>query len=214
MRPSHLAILLAFAGPTLAGPVQATTMTFESLGLPEGTVLTTLGAYPGVTFSGAMLVLPGTPTIGFDGNSSGSGAGGADHANSGATIAYPDNTFGTTVITFGGPVSGLDLELVDVEVGTATEIVQVRAYDSASGGALLHTVTVTGGDPGTGDGRRKLVVMSGFTGDTNIHRLEVEKLAGPGGARPGIAIDNIRYEEVPTPVLRHTWGDVKRRFRD
>jgi hypothetical protein len=164
--------LLAFAAPALS-----TTLDFEGLGLSEGTLLT--NQYPGVSFTSAMLVLPGNPTVGFNGNSSGSGAGGPDNANSGATVADDNPNLNHTMsVTFASPVGGLSLEAADVELATTTESVEFRVFDVPSGGTPLQTVVVAGGDPGTGDGTRKLVNLSGFAGDTTIRRVDIRRLTG------------------------------------
>jgi hypothetical protein len=203
---SCVALGLALASSETA---QAATMTFEGLGLGEGTLLVSHANYPGVTFSGFIIVVPGSPTVGFNGNSSGSGAGGADNANSGVTIAPGSDFFGTHTITFSAPTSGLALELVDVEVGSQTETVQVRVYASVSGGSPLHTVTLVGGSSGTGDGIRTPIALTGFAGDTTVRRIEVQRLTGAVGSNAGFAVDNVEYVLGSVPVQPSTWQAVK-----
>jgi hypothetical protein len=210
--PRAIAIAVLLLTAPSAG---AATIDFEGLGLSEGTTLTTLLAHPDVSFSGVKLVLPGNPTVAFNGNSTGSGVGGPDNANSGATASQVDPALGSPmIVTFAVPVGGLSLEAVDIEVASVTESARFRVYDTPAGGMLLQTVVVTGGDPGTGDGLRKLVVLSGFAGDTSIRRLEIVKLAGPVGTNPGWAIDNITYGAAPTATQGTRWGSVKAEFSE
>ncbi len=212
MRIARLLLSLAIVSIAASRP-GATTLTFEGLGLSEGTVLT--NQYPGVSFSSVMIVLLGAPTVGFNGNSSGSGAGGADNANSGATAGDVSlNLNHTMSVTFADPVGGLSLEAADIELASTTESVQFQVYDAPSGGTLLHTVVVTGGDPGTGDGIRKLVVLSGFAGDTTIRRLDAKRLTGPVGTNRGWAMDNISYTATPTATEPTAWGLIKSLFTE
>lgn len=134
---------------------------------------------------------------------------GADNANSGVTIAPGSDFFGTHTITFSAPTSGLSLELVDVEVASVLESVEVRVYASASGGSPLHTVTSVGGSPGTGDGIRTPIALTGFAGDATVRRIEVQRLTGPVGSNAGFAVDNVEYVLGSVLVQPSTWRAVK-----
>ena len=179
----------------------AETIDFEGLGLSEGTLLTTIPAFPEVHFSNAILVLPGAPRFGFQGNSGG-GSGSTDDALSGATMSAPDNTGGTVVVTFDRPVKDLVFDAVDIEIASyGVELITTRVFDAVIGGTLLHTFTLTGGDPGTGDGiLTPINLSSGFLGSDQIRRFEFEGAFVPGGSdNPGYAIDNLSFTLVPEP---------------
>ncbi len=182
-------------------------VTFEGLGLAEGSPVLSIPGAPEVTLSGASLVRPGSnPYTGFNGNSTGSGAGGLDDANSGDTVSYPDETGGTLAIVFDRAVSEVGLDAVDIDTsGSVVETLEIRVYDAPVGGALLYTHTVFPGDPGTGDGTLAPVDLStGFVGASSIRRLEIQgQFQGAAATNPGYAIDNVTY----TPV-EGTWTDL------
>lgn len=202
-------IVLAFA----VLPVSADTIGFDGLGIAEGD---TLGTIPTrcteVTFSDAVLVLPGeTPLyIGFNGNSSGSGLGGADDANSGPTIATRVIQQGSMNINFAAPVENLSVDLADVEVGGVTEIVRLTIF-TPGGTQIGAPITITGGDPGTGDG---VLTPVAFTGASGIGRLEVlaDFVPDPEATLRGWALDNLAFTCVlPTATESVTWGRLKSR---
>ena len=174
---------------------------FEGLGLAEGSFLTTIPGVPDVSFNNAIYVLPGTPLFGFNGNSSGFGAGGIDDANSGATISAPDALGSTVSVTFDTPIKDLMFDVVDIEIGSQIESFTARVYDDTVGGNLLNTITITGGDPNTGDGLLTPVDFStGFIGTDQIQRLEFEQTTlFQGALTAGYAVDNLAF--TPTPEV-------------
>ncbi len=173
---------------------------FEGLGLSEGDPVVSIPGVPEVTISGANLVVSGSPNFCFNGDSQpgGNPAGGFDDASTGDSICA-STPQGTVTITFDDPVEDLTFELLDVEIGTATEIITSRVYDAQVGGNLLHTIVITGGDPGTGDGESTTVdFSSGFAGTDDIQRLEFEltSMSPPGALSPGVAADNLFFNLV------------------
>jgi len=175
---------------------------FEGLGLSEGDPVVMIPGVPGVTFSDANLVVPGPPTTAFSGNSQpgGNSAGGADNASTGNSIR-PSTPSGTVTITFDGPVKDLTYDLLDVEVGSFTEIVTSRVYDATVVGNLLQTIVTTGVNPGTGDGDGEATTVD-FAGTENIRRLEFEltSVSPPGAVVPGYAADNVFFNLVEDTV--------------
>ena len=141
-------------------------------------MLTTIPGHPNVTFSNGILVLPGNPRFGFNGSSHG-GPGGTDDANSGATYAPPDETGQTVSIFFDISIFDLAFDVADIDVtSTIPEFINARVFDSEIGGSLLGSLTVSGGDPGTGDG---LLTPISFSGITGIRRLEFGLVNRIGG---------------------------------
>jgi hypothetical protein len=164
---------------------------FESLPLAEGESLT--NEIPGVTFSGAILAMPGDPRAAFQ-----LGNGSIDVANAGEdfsgnfiTDELGPGEFNPGVITvsFLAPVNDLSLRIADIDSPTSLEQVELRAYDV---GGLVETLFLTTASPDTGDGVATLVE---FTASL-ITVLEIDStmsdLAGWG-------VDNIRYTATPEP---------------
>ena len=186
----------------VGGFAQATVIDFENLG-PEGTIVTSVPSAPELTISGGILVVPGNPRTAFNGNSSGEGPGGIDDALSGNTLKSASNG-STVVFTFSTDIKDLQLYAVDIEIGTVTEVFEARVYDA--GDNLLHTITLTGGDPGTGDGLLALVDFStGFTGSGSIRKLEFEAITSPS-TLPGYAVDDLSYSVIPVPAAVWLFG--------
>ena len=201
-RSLFLAMAIVFAILTFNVASHTSTVTFEDLGLPEGSFVTSIPGEPIISLSGAVLILPDYPITGFNGNSSGFGPGGVDNANSGATISGVVDTTScgqacqseTVTVTFAKPVKDLTFYTVDIEVATVTEVFTARAYDSEIGGNLLTSVQLTGGDPDTGDG---LLTLVDFPGTDQIRRLEFEALTTTSPTSiPGYAVDNISFTVV------------------
>jgi len=165
---------------------------FEGFGLSEGDPVVSIPSVFQVTISGANLVVPGSPTFCFNGDSQpgGNPAGGPDDASTGDSICA-STVLGTITIMFDSPVEDLTFDVLDVEIGSVTEIITSRVYDAKVGGNLLHTIVITGGDPGTGDGIATTVdFSSGFAGTNDIQRLEFESNTG------GVAADNLFFNFV------------------
>jgi hypothetical protein len=166
---------------------------FEGLGLSEGDPVVSIPGVPEVTISGAnLVVVSGGSPFCFNGDSQpgGNPAGGFDDASTGDSICA-STALGTITIMFDDPVEDLTFDVLDVEIGSVTEIITSRVYDAKVGGNLLHTIIITGGDPGTGDGVATTVdFSSGFAGTNDIQRLEFEANDG------GVAADNLFFNLV------------------
>ena len=185
----------------------AETIDFDGLGLAEGTIITAVPGFSGVTFNGAKLVLPGgVPNTGFKGNSTSGGVGGPDDANSGATITTIDPPQGIIEITFATPVQGLNFDVADIDIirDSFTETIVARVYDAPVGGTQLHEKAITANDQGTGDGVLTMFDFSGgFIGVDRIQRLEIQTNSPVTG--PGYAVDNLTYTFVPEPSSMVVW---------
>ncbi len=180
------------------------TIDFESLtGIPEGSVLGNRIA--GMTFQGAMVAFEGTSprfahtALGIaDGVAPGELAGGvmisdvADIAqNAGDPVAPAP--FNPIVVTWNGlAVQDLSFQVVDID---GNHQLRASVYDQELGGNLLETITITAGDPGTGDGIATLVDFAGVSG---IKRLEFE-VENVGAGNSGFAADNFRFTVIPEP---------------
>lgn len=188
----------------MCGFAQAAVIDFESLALSEGSPVTNIPGVPELSITGGVLVVPGSPRTAFNANSSGSGPGGIDDANSGNTLT--SSTVGGTVsITFSTNIQDLQFYAVDVEVGSVTEEFYARVYDADDN--LLHSITLIGGDPGTGDGLLTLINFStGFTGTDSIRRLEFEGFGVLTAGTTGYAVDNFSYSLVPVPAAVWLFG--------
>ena len=135
---------------------------FEGLGLSEGDPVVSIPGVPEVTIGGAnLVVVSGGSPFCFNGDSQpgGNPAGGFDDASTGDSICA-STALGTITIMFDDPVEDLTFDVLDVEIGSSTEIITSRVYDAKVGGNLLHTIVITGGDPGTGDGEATTVDFS------------------------------------------------------
>jgi len=173
------------------------------LGLSEGEPVTTIPGVDGVTFANAKLVVPGQPYTGFNGNSSGSGAGGADDAGSGNSIISIGRG-SPVVVTFDSSVTNLSFDAVDIDkvgsTGPNPESVTARVYDAVVGGNLLATVEVNGESPGAGDGTLAPVTFAGIAG---IRRLEYDIQTGSGGYGAAAIISVLMLNVTPPTQLAH-----------
>lgn len=168
----------------------------------DGGFVTGISTVPELSISGAILATPGSPTEAFNGNSTGSGAGGIDDANSGATISTPSGSGSTVSIRFSRPVSNLTFDAIDIDTTASfLETLTARVYDAPVGGNLLQTIVIQPGDPGTGDGTLAPVdFSSGFVGTDAIQRLEFNGV-NTGLATAGYAVDNLSFAFTPVPVV-------------
>lgn len=177
------------------------TIDFESLtGLVEQTLVK--DRVPGVTFDGAQIIYEGGPATGFastagdDTPQSGEPAGGvmiSDISAPGGTSGPP----GLITMNFNGaPVEDLSFYIVDIDGTNPYHIFTGWVYDAVEGGNLLGTVSVTSGDPGTGDGIATLIDFGSITG---IRRLEFQVPLNTGTAS-GFAADNFSFNVVPEPA--------------
>lgn len=190
VRRGLLVFMVLSSGAAVAS---ATTLTFDDLGLAEGNLPAQVPQYPGVTFVSVRLAVPGGALNTFNGNSTGHGAGGFDNANSGNTISRSGTSYMANLgLQFDAPVANLTLDVADVDANG--EQVRLRVYDAVTGGNLLASVTVTGGNPGTGDG---ILTPVSFAGLADVRRLEVQRISdAPGATQPGYAIDNVSYDDA------------------
>lgn len=200
------AFFILISALCLVGNAQAAVIDFEGLGA-EGSLVTSIAGAPELTISGGKLVVEGNPRTSFNGNSSGSGPAGAgiDDANSGNTLTSQSN--GSTVIfDFSTNIRDLQFFAIDIEAGSVTEVFSAEVFDVD--GNSLNSITLTGGDTGTGDGLLSLVDFStGFAGSDLIRRLKFSAITAPS-INPGYAVDNFSYSisEVPVPAAVWLFG--------
>ena len=198
------AFIISISALCLVGNTQAAVLDFEGLGA-EGSLITSIAGVPELTISGGTLVVPGNPRTSFNGNSSGSGPGGIDDANSGNTLTSQSNG-STVVFDFSKNIRDLQFFAIDIEAGSVTEIFSAEVFDVD--GNSLNSITLTGGDTGTGDGVLSLVDFStGFAGSNLIRRLEFSALTAQS-INPGYAVDNFSYSisEIPIPAAAWLFG--------
>ena len=164
------------------------TIDFENIGLVEGESVLQV---EGVTFINANYVSPGNPRTAFNGNSTGSGLGNIDDANTGSSITA-SIPLGTVVMTFPKSVNDASLNLLDIDpAGSSEEEIEVRVYSDPLGNNLLGVKNAKTGDEDSVDGGAYPIFLSEFE---NIIRIEIQKVDGNiGVAQPGYSIDNISY---------------------
>ncbi len=176
------------------GVAEAIYVDFESTGLSEGDAL--IREAPGLTFSGAIIGQPGSPLVGFDTD---------DLVEDTALDGQPFAGFfitdlpvgdvheyvqsGTIEISFDNSVCSASFYVVDIddweELGGA-EVLTVQAFNEFD--ILLQTVTITAGDPGTGDGIATFVDLNG----ERMSRITI-RVANSADVS-GWGIDNLSYE--------------------
>jgi len=184
--------------PTLAPGPQ--TIDFESLaGVPEGSLVS--NRVSGMTFDGAMIVLPPDPRFGFtsaagdDVPLAGEPAGGVMISDIGDINSSTDpvgpSPFNPIVVNWNGlAVEDLTFRVVDID---GNHEFRGSVYDAVEGGALLGNLVIDAGDSGTGDGIATLIDFSALTG---IRRLEFE-VENVGAGNSGFAADNFSFTAIP-----------------
>ncbi|MEM7394256.1 MAG: hypothetical protein AAF492_18105, partial [Verrucomicrobiota bacterium] len=166
---------------------------FSSTNLQDGQVIPAVNGIDDLILSGAILIQPGGTQHAYDGNESGSGAGGIDDSGTGNAIA-PAAPGEDVTFTFARPVKDLRFELQDIEVvsGLGAEIVSITLFDSETGSEAFYTNTVSGNDTNTGDGVRSLIDLSGIPGADRIRRLRLEETGlTTNQTTAGFGIDNV-----------------------
>ena len=159
------AVLLVLGTVDIA---KAIDVDFEGTGLSEGDVL--VREAPGLTFSGAIIGEPGSPLVGFNTDdlvedTAFPGEPFVGFFITDLPVGGDENQYvrsGTIEISFDNAACHLSFYVVDIddwdELGGA-EVLTVQAFDDLD--ALIQTVTITAGDPGTGDGVATLVDLNG-----------------------------------------------------
>jgi hypothetical protein len=172
--------------------VQADLIDFEGTGLSEGASLTT--QIPGLTFVNTIIAEEGSPTFAF--STDDTIVGGAPFDGFFITDSPVGGDVGvsqTIAISFDVPVFDVSCSIADLDVwvGDLSEVLTAKAYDSDN--TLLQSITITAGDPGTGDEIATLVEFS--IGNVSRLTLNVDNSVG----RAGWGVDNLSFTPVPVP---------------
>jgi len=128
---------------------------------------------------------------------------GVDHGAWFAQYDAPGTPGRFLTIDLDSPASSVAFNLLDVDFGNGgpdpQERWEVRAYDAL--GALLGSVALEAGDPGTGDGLATLVAIGGFGGPV-IRRVELDSTTdSPGGNGGGWGLDDLVIVPEPSVAL-------------
>lgn len=182
--------LFIFALMLAIQPAQAAYIDFDGSSLTEGASVT--NQFSGVTFSGAVLALPGDPLIAFlsvvgSDNTLGSGAA----FFNGAFLADENIGIGTPKLitaTFSLLVDNVSFWAADVD---GNDVLNAQAFDSSGG--LLESITVNAGDTDTGDGEAFQVSFS----SAGIKQIEI--ITTQGGEAVGWGLDSVSFTPVPVP---------------
>lgn len=193
-------LLAVFLSSSIASATPATLVTFDGSGLVEGASVTT--QFAGVTFSNAILALPGSPIYAFGVAPSQDDTILANTSFNGPFITDPlvggDFAPSSTIrITFDMPANNVSFWVADIDGGP--EKLTAAAFDSV--GTQLGTVTVNAGDPGTGNGIATLISLP-WNNIKDIDVLNVDPNTGIGGW----GIDSLRFDPVPEPASMYLWA--------
>jgi hypothetical protein len=213
------AVLLVFG---MIGIVNADLIDFESTGLSEFDPITS--EISGLTFMNAIIAEEGSPKSAWGIDSGGADSTLAGEPFGGFFITDPlvDGSIaisGTIGISFDTPVFDLSFYVADLDNwqdNGGLEVLTAQAFDASS--ALLQTITITAGDPGTGDAIATLVQFS----ESDITRLEI--IAANQNNLAGWGIDNLEFttpSSIPDPSVVFLLGSaslvgfagLRRRFK-
>ncbi len=195
----------ALQGGTGAAQAGSVTLDFEGVGVPEGAFVT---AAQGVEITGAFLIEPGNPRTGFNGRSGG-GPGGIDDAGTGNSLGAIDpsgapDPFATITFRFERGVSGVSLDLLDVERGSGTldETIEVRLFADTAGTSLLASSTVVGSSlPGPTFGGGIATTVSLMSAElARLLTVTRTDAGSPNITGPGYAVDNLSFTMAAVPL--------------
>jgi serine/threonine protein kinase len=176
---------------------------FEAAGalLGEGALLT--NEIPGLTFTNTIISAPGganTATQGDENHAEAPFDRGFYITDILGPGGFQLNATKDIMIEFAQPVTDLSLVLGDID---STERFDFTVFDAED--AVLETVTVLAGDPGTG---RQIATPVNFNAK-GISRLVLDALrVDPAEQSAGFMIDNLQFAIVSEPP-RQTHGDAR-----
>jgi hypothetical protein len=172
-------------------------ITFDGSGVGEGVAVN--NQFTGVSFSGAILALPGAPVVAFYGQNNNT-TDNLDTAPGNPSFSGPfitDNIVGgditisgTIEITFASAAKDVSFWIADID-GPPIETLSVQVFDLT--GVQIGSTSITSGDPGTGDGIATFVPLS----FTNIGKLNITVANATGHA--GWGLDSLSFTTVPEP---------------
>lgn len=173
-------------------------ITFDGSGASEGAAIDS--QFSGVTFSAAILSLPGDPLSAFYGDNS-NVANNLDTVTANPSFSGPfisdtivggDPTVtGIIQVTFTAPANDVSFWIADIDAPPG-EMLSVQAFDSL--GVQIGTTTISSGDPGTGDGIATLVSLP-YSG---IGKLDITVANATG--HTGWGLDSLSFTNVPEPA--------------